>query len=323
MLISVAMPTYKRLPQLKRAVEDVFAQTWKDWELVISDDEEGEDGETWRWLVDLASRESRVKVLKNRRGKHGQIYNVNSACLATSGEWIKPFFDDDRMLPECLSEFARLAQSRLARDCNVVMIGCRGEKWRTGVKDGEDADFLAHEVEVVPAKDTLRAMCLFDRWNGRTPTHVMMRGDVVRGGATMVEDTFVKHPLDVRWFGRVLEHGALMMTNKVLVCECQGEVESGTSQLWKEEGLVTEENRKVYLEIYDRAVKDSRWPTRLAVDSQICGIRGLYHISKRQLFQGIKYLLLSARSPKGMLLAIRAVRRLRNPGTQPATERIF
>ena len=42
MKVSVAMPTYKRLPQLKRAVDDVLSQTYKDWELVISDDEEGE-----------------------------------------------------------------------------------------------------------------------------------------------------------------------------------------------------------------------------------------------------------------------------------------
>ena len=321
MTISVAMPTYKRLPQLKRAVEDVFNQSWKDWELVVSDDEEGE-GETWKWLQELAAEDPRVHVLKNTRGKHGQIYNVNSACMATHGEWIKPFFDDDRMLPNCLEEFARLIECSLAKKNNVVMIGCRGEKWRNGAKAGEDKNFLAHECEVIRQGDVLLAMCLFDRWNGRTPTHVAMRGDVVRGGALMVEDSFVKHPLDVRWFGRVLEHGAMMMTDKVLVCECQGEVESGTSQLWKEEGLMTEENRKVYLEIYDRAEKDSRWPSRRAVDCEICGIRGVYHLKNRQCWTGLKYCLYSMRSLTGLRLAAEAICRLRSPGTHIPTERI-
>lgn len=45
-LISVAIPTYRRLPMLRRAIESVFAQTYADWEVVISDDE-APSGETW------------------------------------------------------------------------------------------------------------------------------------------------------------------------------------------------------------------------------------------------------------------------------------
>lgn len=37
--ITVAIPTYRRLPMLRRAVESVFAQTFTDWEMVGSDDE--------------------------------------------------------------------------------------------------------------------------------------------------------------------------------------------------------------------------------------------------------------------------------------------
>ena len=42
MLVSVLIPTYKRLQFLKCAVEDVLVQTFKDWEIVVSDDEVGE-----------------------------------------------------------------------------------------------------------------------------------------------------------------------------------------------------------------------------------------------------------------------------------------
>ena len=38
MLISVAIPTYKRLPFLKKAISDVMAQTYQNLELIVSDE---------------------------------------------------------------------------------------------------------------------------------------------------------------------------------------------------------------------------------------------------------------------------------------------
>lgn len=326
MLISVAIPTYKRLPQLKRAVNDVLAQTYRDWELVISDDEEG-DGETWLWLQKLAVEDSRVKVIKNNRGKHGQVYNVNSACLATSGTWIKPFFDDDRMLPNCLEEFVRIITTVETTQGNgsshVAMIGCRGQKWRNGILIGEDTDFVRHEIELVPGGRAALAYCLLDSWNGRTPTHMLMRGDVVRQGATMVEDVTFKHPLDVRWYGRILENGrAYVMTNKVLVGECQGEVESGTSELWREEPFVTEELRKVYQEIYDRNADARTWPSCKTIDGLICGVRALYHARRHQWRTACRYFPLMFRSFPAPMLVLKWLLRKCFPSRFTATERI-
>lgn len=323
MKVSVAMPTYKRLPQLKRAVSDVLSQTFTDWELVVSDDEVGEDGETWMWLQNLAQKDARVRVIKNKGARHGQIYNVNSACRATHGEWIKPFFDDDRMLPDCLAEFVRIAESDLAKSRNVVMIGARAQQWRNGVHVSDEKSFVRHPIEVIAAEDTLRAMCLLDNWNGRTPTHVFMRGDVVREGALMVENSDFKHPLDVRWFSRILMHGAFAMTDKVLVGECQGEVQSGTSELWKEEGFVTEELRKIYSEVFDLAKRDKCWPAKRVVDSLRCGTRGVYHLRQKQFKLAVKYLALMLRSVSGLFLTAKWLLRQILPGRFTATRRYY
>jgi len=43
--ITVAIPTCRRLWMLRRAIESVFAQTFTDWEIVVSDDE-ASPGET-------------------------------------------------------------------------------------------------------------------------------------------------------------------------------------------------------------------------------------------------------------------------------------
>jgi len=331
MTISVAMPTYRRLPQLQRAVADVQAQSWKDWELIISDDEK-EPGETWAWLQELAAKDPRVRVVRNTGEIHGQIWNVNNALRQCTGDWIKPFFDDDRMLPNCLEEFARcvdqIQQSNnpTIQQFPIVLIGARAQSWRNGVHVCDEADFTTHELEAIPDGATARlAMCLYDTWNGRTPTHMLIRGDVVRAGAMMVEDKKFKHPIDVRWFGRILEHGGVAFTNKVLVAECQGEVASGTSELWKEEGYVTEQIRQVYAEIYNRAKDRGEtrgWPSLRSIDAEICGVRGLYHLKMRQWRWAARYLFFALLHPTGWPKVVRWLRAKRSPGHYTATERV-
>ena len=103
MFVSVLIPTYRRLELLKRAIADVRSQTYEDWELVISDDEVG-DNETWQWLTREMSNDPRIRIIKNLQNKHGQVFNVNNGLKVCKGEWIKPFFDDDRMNRDCLEK---------------------------------------------------------------------------------------------------------------------------------------------------------------------------------------------------------------------------
>jgi len=49
--VSIILPTYNRLEFLRPAVESVFAQTFKDWELLIADD--GSGAETQAYLASL------------------------------------------------------------------------------------------------------------------------------------------------------------------------------------------------------------------------------------------------------------------------------
>src|SRR5438105_2929691 len=98
-LITVAIPTYRRLPMLRRAIESVFAQTFVDWEMAISDDE-ALAGETWTFLESLARSDARVKPIKNG-SPHGAHHNHNAVLKASRGEWIKLLHDDDVLKPNC------------------------------------------------------------------------------------------------------------------------------------------------------------------------------------------------------------------------------
>jgi len=90
--ITVAIPSYKRPPLLRRAVESVFAQTFTDWEMVVSDDETP-PGETWAFLETLARSDPRVKPVTNG-SPHGPAFNHNTALKAARGEWIKVLHND-------------------------------------------------------------------------------------------------------------------------------------------------------------------------------------------------------------------------------------
>src|SRR5438309_10694150 len=106
--ITVAIPTYRRLPMLRRAINSVFEQTFSDWEIVVSDDEVP-PGDSWAFLQKLASTEPRVRPIMNT-GPHGACPNHNAALRGARGEWIKILHDDDMIKPNCLEVLAKIVK---------------------------------------------------------------------------------------------------------------------------------------------------------------------------------------------------------------------
>ncbi|MFQ5632572.1 MAG: glycosyltransferase family 2 protein [bacterium] len=91
--VSVVIPTHNRCNYLKEAVDSIFAQTYKNWELIIIDD--CSEDETWSWLCEL--RDDRVK--KIRLEEHAERSAARNVGLRTArGEFVF-FLDDDDLLP--------------------------------------------------------------------------------------------------------------------------------------------------------------------------------------------------------------------------------
>jgi glycosyltransferase involved in cell wall biosynthesis len=92
-LISIILPTRNRLATIPRTVERIQAQTFRDWELVISDNASEEEGKL-EYLRDLAARESRVRL-------HEQPVNIGihknwRFCIERiRGRYYIPVTDDD------------------------------------------------------------------------------------------------------------------------------------------------------------------------------------------------------------------------------------
>lgn len=121
--ISVALPVYNGAGFLREALDSVLAQTFGDFELVVSDN--CSTDETPKILEEYAQRDPRVLVFRSDKFLP-QADNVNRSVDLCKAEWVKLFCHDDLMKPDCLQMvYQVLSDGRMA---TVGLIG-NGEEW--------------------------------------------------------------------------------------------------------------------------------------------------------------------------------------------------
>jgi glycosyltransferase involved in cell wall biosynthesis len=95
-MVSVIIPTYNRSPFLRKAIDSVLAQTFRDFELIVVDSRSTDD--TPRLLAELGDT---VTVLQIARGNPGAARNLG---MGSSRALLIAFLDsDDRWHPEKLA----------------------------------------------------------------------------------------------------------------------------------------------------------------------------------------------------------------------------
>jgi glycosyltransferase involved in cell wall biosynthesis len=114
--ISIVLPSYNRVRYLRQAVDSVFAQTFRDWELIVADD--GSAAEVMRYLDEL-DKMARVKVL--RLGHSGNPSVVRNAAIRVAcGAYVAFLDSDDVWLPTKLEKQIALHRSRADRRWSYV-----------------------------------------------------------------------------------------------------------------------------------------------------------------------------------------------------------
>jgi GT2 family glycosyltransferase len=110
-LVSIVMPTYDRLQFLPATVESIFAQTLRDWELIVADD--GSSAPAAEYLRALERRE-RVRVLwRSHTGNAGKMRNA--ALEHASAPFVAFMDSDDLWAPTKLE--TQLAKMRAEPNC--------------------------------------------------------------------------------------------------------------------------------------------------------------------------------------------------------------
>jgi len=92
LLISVILPTYNRGKYIKRAIESVLIQTYKNIELIIIDD--GSTDRTSEIIDVISKKDPRVVVVTNDTNL-GLVKNLNKGIKKAKGELIARIDDDD------------------------------------------------------------------------------------------------------------------------------------------------------------------------------------------------------------------------------------
>jgi glycosyltransferase involved in cell wall biosynthesis len=100
MLVSVIIPTYNRGHLLKRAVNSVLQQTFRDFELIVVDDASQDNTGPSKFLKDHADKLSYFCLPAHRGVSAARNFGVKKS----RGEWIAFLDSDDEWLPKKLEK---------------------------------------------------------------------------------------------------------------------------------------------------------------------------------------------------------------------------
>lgn len=189
-LVSVIIPTYNMGNYLDKAIRSVQTQTYKNLEIIISDNH-SEDN-TCQVLQDFLT-DNRIKVTSPP--KHLPMYgNFNWACREIKGEIVKFLCADDMLLPEAIHKMV---------DCfnrypNVGIIQCQGY---TINKDGNIVGEYSYGA-ARPLRTGLWRGChildeLYPAPDCVTPTHLAIRTQLLKGDNNL--DPFDSELISADW----------------------------------------------------------------------------------------------------------------------------
>lgn len=122
-MVSVVITTFKRPPEaVERAVQSIINQTYKDFEILIVDDNYNNSEES-RLIAAAFSDRDQISYIK-QDGNKGACAARNLGIKKSKGEYVAFLDDDDTWEPEKLE--TQLARFNDADD-NVAMVYCLGD----------------------------------------------------------------------------------------------------------------------------------------------------------------------------------------------------
>ncbi len=130
--VSIVIPTYSRNSTLERAIKSVLNQTFKDFEIVVVDDNPGDS--KWRKSTELLMQKyngnEKVRYIKNEKNMGGSGAR-NEGIKASKGEYIAFLDDDDEYLPQKIEKqldvFEKVRNEKLALVYTFCEYMYRGE----------------------------------------------------------------------------------------------------------------------------------------------------------------------------------------------------
>ncbi len=101
MHITVLMAVFNEIETIKKSIDTILKQTYKDWDLIVVDDHY-RDG-TYDFLLQIAENNKQITVLRNERNI-GLAASLNRGLKQSKGEMIARMDADDECYPERLEK---------------------------------------------------------------------------------------------------------------------------------------------------------------------------------------------------------------------------
>ena len=162
-MISIIMLTYNREQLVRRAIESILHQTFRDFEFIIVDN--GSTDESGMITDEYAAKDSRIRVIHRERGNIGS--GRNAGLDAATGEYIA-FIDDDDW---CELDFLEFLYG-LVTEYKAVVAICGATKW----EDGNSSPVgIADEPLTMDAESTIIEMLWRKRYNNGFPTKLFRK----------------------------------------------------------------------------------------------------------------------------------------------------
>lgn len=139
MKISVIIPSYGHPDYLENSIESVKNQTFKDWELIVVDDNNPDTdarNETETLLKKEMISDDRIKYIQHEKNKNGAVAR-NTGFAAANGEYISLLDSDDEYLPTRLEKCLSVMENE-PKNIAGVYTGCefrrKGKKYFESTK---------------------------------------------------------------------------------------------------------------------------------------------------------------------------------------------
>lgn len=152
-LVSVIISTYNGSSYIKKAIDSVLSQTYKNIELIITDDCSNDN--TFEIISGYQKKDQRIVIFRNEVNS-GSYKSLNKAIVRSKGKYIANLDDDDIWID---SDKIKKQVEFLEKNKNYGLVG--GGMIKINAKGDETARFLFLEKDENLRKSILTANNLF------------------------------------------------------------------------------------------------------------------------------------------------------------------
>lgn len=147
-LISIVIPVYNAAPFLKRTLECIQGQTFKNWELLLIDDASTDNSVeiVKQWILEQKNENKYVYLLQNERNL-GPAYSRNRGILAARGRYLVYLDADDYW---DISKLEKQYRFMKEKDCVFSFTG-----YEFADKDGVRSGRVVHVPKQISYEEAL------------------------------------------------------------------------------------------------------------------------------------------------------------------------